>query len=264
MPGRPAVVPWRAVVVRGCRDAGLQCRVRGSRGRLGLPGPRARRVLADRPAASSARCRGRAVPVAGRGGGHPGPQRGRDAAGRTPHAARPGLPRRADRHPGRRLQHGRHRRGRGRTRPGAGRAAGPPRARPAGGGRHPAAARLGRQGLGHGPGPGRGRRPWSRGVRAVHRRRHRLGGRRAAGPGTRGRGGRPGSGLPDGVAADGDPVGTGRGPRVRVLLRPALPVPPGELAPVAHGGGRRRLHARAPCGPGAIRRAGPDQRRPHR
>jgi hypothetical protein len=232
--------------------------VHGGRARLGLPGHRARRVLADQPAAPPVPRCGRAGPVAGCGGGHPGPQRGRDAAGRAPHAARPGLPRRAHRRPGRRLQHGRHRRGRGRART----PAGPPGPDAAGGGRRAAAGRLGREGLGHGPGPGR-RRVHGR-LRAVHRRRHRLGGRGAAGPGARGRGGRPGPGLADGAAADGDRVGTGRRPGVRLLLRPAVPVPPGELAPVAHGRGGRRLHARAPRGPRAIRRAGPDQRRPHR
>ena len=119
-----------------------------------------------------------------------------------------------------------------------------------------------------GPWPRASPRPVTHGatarVRAVHRRRHRLGGRGAAGPGARGGGGRPGPGLADGAAADGDRMGAGDRSRVRVLLRPAVPVPAGELASVAHGGGRRRLHARAPRGPGAIRRAGPDQRRPHR
>ena len=93
-------------------------------------------------------------------------------------------------------------------------------------------------------------------LRAVHRRRHRLAPGRAAGPGPRGRGQRPGPGLADGAAAHRDRVGAGGGPGVRVLLRPALPVPAGELDPVPHRGGGRRLHAGAPRGPGALRRAG--------
>jgi translation initiation factor IF-2 len=59
-------------------------------------------------------------------------------------------------------------------------------------------------------------------------------------------------------------MGAGRRARVRVLLRSAVPVPAGELAALTGGGGGRRLHAGAPRGPGAFRRAGPDQRRPHR
>ena len=40
-------------------------------------------------------------------------------------------------------------------------------------------------------------------------------------------------------------LGAPAGARVRVLLRPALPVPPGQPAGRAHGRGRRRVHARA-------------------
>ena len=61
-----------------------------------------------------------------------------------------------------------------------------------------------------GEGDGHGTREVPAGrVRAVHRRRHRLAAGRAAGPGARGRGRRPGPGLADGAAAHGDRVGAG-------------------------------------------------------
>lgn len=59
-------------------------------------------------------------------------------------------------------------------------------------------------------------------------------------------------------------MGARRGPGLRVLLRPALSVPAGERARLAHGRGGRRLHAGAPRCAGEVRRAGADRRRPHR
>ncbi len=130
---------------------------------------------------------------------------------------------------------------------------------------------MGGQGVGHGPGTRRGRplagcgRPPGAGrLRAVHRRRYRLGYRHAARPGGRGGGGRPGLGLADGAVADDDRLGARRGPGLRVLLRPALSVPAGERARLAYGRGGRRLHAGAPRRAGEVRRPGADQRRPHR
>ena len=178
------------------------------------------------------------------------------------HAARPGLPRRAERHPGRRLQHGRHRRGRGRARPRAAERRAR-RARPARGGPAPAP-------------PGWAGKVW------------------AMAQGLAAAGARPG-----GTCCS--PTPTSPGSRARcaalvgaaegddrdlvsqmALLRTAtgwerVVVPAfvyffAQLYPfarvntprVAHGGGGRRLHAGAPRGAGAVRRAGPDQRRPHR
>ena len=220
-------------------------RVRGGRRRVAVPGRRARRLLADQPAAAPGQRR--AGRVAGRGGGRAGQERGRDAAGHAARAARPGLPRRADRHRGRRRQLRRHRRGRRADRGRGGPAA-------AGDLRRPAAGRraLGRQGVGHGPGPARGR---SGPLRGVHRRRHRLGGAHAAPPGGRGRGRRPGPGLADGPAAHGHRLGARRGPRLRLLLRPALPVPAGERARLADGRRGGRLHAHPPRRPGERRAA---------
>jgi hypothetical protein len=247
---RPVLLCADCPPVRGCRDAGVVCRLRGRRGRLGVPGRRARRVLADQRVAAPG-CR-RAGRLAGRGGGRPGQERGRDAAGHAARAARPGLSGGAERHRRRRPQFRRHRRGRRRAR---GRAA------TAGDHGDAASGRLGRQGVGHDPGT---RRDQGRGLRAVHRRRHRLGGGHAAPPGGRGRGGRPGPGLPDGAAADGHRLGACRGAGLRLLLRPALPVPAGEPARLGHGRRGRRLHAGAPRRAGAGGRPGPDRRRAHR
>src|SRR3984893_2462456 len=109
-------------------------------------------------------------------------------------------------------------------------------------GRQPA-GRLGRQGLGHGAGSaGRGRLR----VRAVHRRGHRLRAGHADRPGARRRGRPPRPRLADGVAARGHWVGAPHRPGVRLLLRPALPVPLGEPARLAHRGRGRRMHAGAP------------------
>ena len=67
--------------VRGCRDAGLGRRVHGGCRGLGLPGCRARRILADQPVAPLSRLRvpARRAAVAGGGSGHPGQERGGDA-----------------------------------------------------------------------------------------------------------------------------------------------------------------------------------------
>ena len=83
---------------------------------------------------------------------------------------------------------------------------------------------------GHGrgrAGSGGDRRPRA-GVRAVHRRGHRLGPARAPRPGPRRRSRRPGPRLADGPASRGDQVGAGDRARLRLLLRPALPVPQGQ------------------------------------
>ena len=72
----------------------------------------------------------------------------------------------------------------------------------------------------------------------------------AAPPGGRGGGRRPGPGLADGPAAGGHRLGARRGPRLRLLLRPALPVPAGERARLADGRRGGRLHAGAPPRPG--------------
>src|ERR1039457_4232369 len=63
--------------------------------------------------------------------------------------------------------------------------------------------------------------------------------------------------------AAGTPLGARGGPRVRVLLRPALSVPAGERASFAHRGGGGRLHAGAPRRALAGGRGGGDPRRPH-
>src|SRR6266704_1156188 len=75
---------------------------------------------------------------------------------------------------------------------------------------------------------------------------------------------RPGPGLADGPAAHGHQLGARRGPRLCLLLRPAVPVPPGERARLADGRRGGRLHADPPRRPGDGGRPDADPRRPHR
>ena len=199
---------------------------------LALP----RRVLADGPAAATRPGPGR---VAGGDRGGAGPQRGGGAARHPSLPADAGLPRQADGDSGRRRLGRRHRAGRGK----AGRRIrsalpGFDTARPSG----PAPGRLGGQGVGHGVRPGNGR---PAGIRAVHRRGHQLRAGHADRPGPRRGRRRLRPRLADGPAAHRDRLGAADRARVRVLLRPALPVPPGE--PAAGPDGRRGRAAACWC-----------------
>ena len=246
------------------RCAWIRDRVCRQRGRLDLPGSRPRRILADQPAAA----RGSAGPAAAnrcravaRGdGGGAREERGGHAAGDAARAAGAGLPGRVPRRPGRRQERRRDRRGRGRTRRHVRRrwrraAHRARRAAPAG--------RLGREGVGHGAGR-RGRRGRSARVPAVHGRGHRVGAGRAARHRRGGHRRRPGGGLADGAAPRGNGVGTGDRPRVRLLLRAALPVPAGQQPGQQDRRRGRRVHAGRDGRAGEGRRPRADPRRADR
>ncbi|CAM5448706.1 hypothetical protein SBADM41S_06094 [Streptomyces badius] len=97
------------------------------------------------------------------------------------------------------------------------------------------------------------------GLPAADRRGHRTRAGQPARSGGSGRSRRPGRlrpGVADGAAAGGERLGAPGGARVRLFLRAALPVPPGQQRPVADGRGGGRLCPAAYGG----RRAGADPR----
>ena len=223
-----------------CAGADTRRRLHPRRDHLGVPAGRPRRLLATGqrlPYAAADPAR-----VAERGRGRAGQERGRGAARHPADPARPGLPRGllgscsstttaptgpASRRPGRAsADETGSRDGYAVVR------------------RSPDPGRLGGQGVGHG----------SRGCTPRATPRYVLftdadigyapGDGRRAGPGGRGR--RPRAGVADGAAAGGHVLGAAAGPGVRLLLRPALPVPAGQQAGRAHGGRRGRMHAGAP------------------
>ena len=216
---------------------------------LGLPADLARRLLAHRPSTASVRTAARLL--AQRHRRHPCPGRSRHAPPDAADPAGPGLPGPFQRDPGRRREHRRHRRGRRRPRQ---------RQPPEGHQRQPDTPRLGWQGLGDAAGPGRGRRHR---LRPVHRRRHQL----CAGhphPAGRSRRRPVRAGLPDGAAPLPEPGRAPADPGVRLLLRPALPVPPGQPPHEQESGRSRRVHAGPARRPRRGRRPQGHQRRPDR
>ncbi|ESU45994.1 hypothetical protein P376_6028 [Streptomyces sp. HCCB10043] len=240
-PCGPGSVRQTSADERRCLDR------RGFTDRVGVAAAGTGLLLADGPAAPPAH---RPGTLAVGGGGGAGPRRGRDAAGEPAVTAGPGLSGGGPDHPRRRLQQRRHR------------AAGPGPGRPVR--RSPAdrgdarGARAGLDGQAVGPAArDRGGPAGQAGLPAADRRGHRARAGQPARSGGRGRSRRSRRIRPrvaDGAAAGGERLGAPGGPRVRLLLRAALPVPPGQQRPVADGRGGGGLCPAAYGG----RRAGPD------